>query len=75
METKQYNLKLPKAFAAQVESYAEEKGYRNVQELVSESLREKLDKTKMDLITKLLEKTIEKNDFASEEEVWKVLRE
>jgi len=42
METKQINLKLTKNLLEAAESYARQYGYRNIQELISESMREKI---------------------------------
>jgi hypothetical protein len=42
METKQFNLKLPKNFVKIAEEYTKKFGFRNIQELATESMREKI---------------------------------
>ena len=42
MRTRQLNLKLAENLAEAAERYAEENGYRNIQELAAESIREKI---------------------------------
>jgi len=84
METKQINLKISKNLLEAAESYAQQYGYRNIQELISESMREKIfennefdesfsDK-EIELIDDLIELTITKKDFGTEEELKKILK-
>jgi hypothetical protein len=85
METRQINLKLSENLLQAAERYAREFGYRNVQELVAESMREKIfEKNEFDesfndkeieLIDSLIELSLKKKDFVSEEELNKVLLE
>ena len=42
MEVKQINLKLPENLVEAAESYVKNFGFRNIQELVAESMREKI---------------------------------
>ena len=42
MDVKQINLKLPENLHSAAESYARNFGFRNVQELIAESIREKV---------------------------------
>ncbi|MBU0466366.1 MAG: hypothetical protein KJ718_06610 [Nanoarchaeota archaeon] len=85
METKQINLKLPENLLLAAESYAKNYGYRNLQELASESLREKVfednefdenfsDK-EIELIDTLIELSLKKKVVVSEEEINKTLLE
>lgn len=83
MATKQINLKMPSNLYANAESFAETYGYRNVQDLALDSLREKIfekseydetfTKKEIELIDALIEKTIKKKDFAKKEDVMKAL--
>ncbi|MBS3157051.1 hypothetical protein J4442_02650 [Candidatus Woesearchaeota archaeon] len=82
---KQINLKLPDNLLKAANNYVENFGFRNIQELATESIREKVfekneyDETfsekEVELIEKLLEVSIKKGKLVSEEEVMKVLRE
>lgn len=64
--TKQVNLKLPSNLYASAESFAESYGYRNVQDLVTECLREKVfersdfDESFSEKEIKLIDRVIEK---------------
>ncbi|MBN2127018.1 MAG: hypothetical protein JW703_01335 [Candidatus Diapherotrites archaeon] len=81
MATKQINLKIPSNLYVTAESFAETYGYRNVQDLALESLREKLfekneydesfSEKEIELIDELIEKSIKKKKFISEEEFLK----
>ncbi|MBI4895517.1 MAG: hypothetical protein HY831_03415 [Candidatus Aenigmarchaeota archaeon] len=81
--TKQINLKLPENLYKAARSYAETHGFRNVQELASESIREKVfeenifDETFTDseimLIDKLIESSIDRKKLKDEKELMKVL--
>ncbi len=84
METKQINLKIPKNLLKAAQSYAENFGYRNIQDLATESIREKIfeknefDETfnnkEIELIDALITKTLENKEFISEEELFKSLK-
>ena len=81
---KQINLKLPKNLHEAAERYVEEFGYRNIQELATESMREKLfeesgydesfSEREIELIEELLEQSNKHRAFVSEAELSKVLR-
>ena len=85
METKQINLKLSKNLLEAVQRYSENFGYRNIQELTAECLRQKIfaenefDETftnqEIELIDKLTEQTLKQKDFSTEEEMNKILLE
>ena len=67
------------------ENYAKNFGFRNVQELMAESLREKIFKKnifdesfsekEIELIDNLIETSIKRDDLGSEEELNKILLE
>jgi len=83
MDTKQINLKLPKNLVNAAESYAKNFGFRNIQELATASMREKIfeknefDETfnekEIELIDSLIEKIMKTKDFSTEEEMNKIL--
>ena len=83
MATKQVNLKLPPRLYSSAESFADSYGYRNVQDLLVESLREKIfEKSEFDesfsgkeieLIDSLIEKSVKGKKFAGERELLKAL--
>ena len=83
MEIKQINMKMPENLHEAAESYARNFGFRNIQELMAESLREKVfEKNKFDetfsdneirLIDDLIESSVKKEDLISEEELNKIL--
>lgn len=83
MATKQINVKIPKKLYTSAESFAQNYGYGNLQELIRDSLREKVyekseyDNTftekEIDLIDKIIEKSLEKGDFVGEKELMKAL--
>ena len=85
METKQINLKLPKNLLRAIQNYVENFGYRNIQDLAIESIREKIfekneydetfSKEEIELIDSLISLSIKKEDLISEEELNKVLLE
>jgi len=85
METQQINLKLSKKLIEASKSYIENFGYRNIQDLAAECIREKVfsenefDENFSDeeivLIDKLIGTSIEKQDLISEEELEKTLLE
>ena len=84
MDTKQINLKLSKSLLEAAQSYARNFGYRNIQELASESLREKVfeqnefdenvTEEEAELIDQLIELSVQKGDVVSEEQLYKALR-
>jgi len=83
MATKQVNVKLASNLYDSAESFAENYGYRNVQDLIAESLREKIfEKSDFDesfsdkeieLIDKIIEKSLKKKDFVDAKELMKAL--
>lgn len=85
MEVKQINLKLPINLIKAAENYINNFGFRNIQELAAESIREKVfeknefdenfNDNEIELIDRLIELSIKKNDLASEKELDKVLLE
>ncbi len=85
METKQINLKIPVNLLEAANSYAKNFGFRNVQELATMSMREKIfdnnefDETfsekEISLIDDLIEKTIKRKRFSNEKELNKMLLE
>ena len=84
METKQINLKIPENLLKAAQSYIKNFGYRNIQDLATESMREKIfEKNEFDetfnekeiaLIDSLIETTIKSKDFISEEELFSSLK-
>jgi len=84
METRQINLKLPLNLLEAADSYAKNFGFRNIQELATESIRQKVfedndfDETfsegEINLIDNLIEKTIKNKKFVSEEELFSSLK-
>ncbi len=83
MDTKQINLKLPENLVKAAEQYAKTYGYRNLQELAAESLREKVfednefdesfSEKEIELIDSVIEISVKKKKFISEEEINKTL--
>ena len=83
MEVKQINFKMPGNLHFSAENYARNFGFRNIQELLAESLREKIFESnsydedfsdkEIFLIDSLIEKSIVKGDIISEEELNKTL--
>ncbi len=83
MQTKQINLKLTTNLLEAAESYANAYGYRNLQELIAESMREKIfeknefdenfSKEEINLIDNLIEKAIKEKNFSDEKELNKIL--
>lgn len=78
MATTQINLKLPEKLFKATKNYADAYGYRNVQELVYQSVREKVlekgfdesfSEKEIGLIDKILEKSIKSKKLAGEEEL------
>ena len=85
METKQINLKIPVNLLGVAKSYAKNFGFRNIQELITESMREKIfeknkfdenfDEKEIELIDNLIEYSIKNKKFVSEKEMNKILLE
>ena len=83
MGVRQINLKMSKYFRLAAESYARNFGFRNVQELIAESLREKIfeknsydnsfSEEEIDFIDSLAERSLAKGDIISREELNKTL--
>ncbi len=74
----QVNVRLPKTLLKKAESYAKEKGYTNVQELIRESLRETIDPELTSEEHYFIKKMIEgieqrKVPLGTEKELWKAL--
>lgn len=84
MATKQVNLKVPENLFASAESFAENYGYRSIQELIMESIREKIfersdfdesfSKKEVELVDSLIEKSLKKKKLAGEKELSKALQ-
>jgi metal-responsive CopG/Arc/MetJ family transcriptional regulator len=84
MRTQQINLKLPVTLVKEAKKYAEIYGYRSLQELAADALREKIfereefDETfteeEISLIDELIEKSIRRKKIKSEEDLEKALR-
>jgi len=84
MATKQLNLKMSTNLFNSAESFAESYGYRNVQELTLESLREKIfEKSDFDesfsgkeieLIDKVIEKAVKSGKLIDAEEYFRDLK-
>ena len=85
MEVKQINLKMSENLHLAAENYAKNFGFRNIQELIAESLREKIfennnyddsfTEKEITLIDSIIEKSVEKGDFSTEEKMNKILLE
>jgi len=83
MDTKQINLKLSKNLHKAAENYLKHFGFRNMQELIAESIREKIfehnqfdenfSEQEIDLIDSLIENSIKDKKFISEQELNKIL--
>ena len=81
MGTKQINLKIPSNLYVSAESFAESYGYRNVQDLVAESLREKIfeksdfdesfTEKEIELIDKIIEKSFKSGKLVDAKEYFK----
>ena len=80
---RQINLKLPDKLIAAAQKYVKNYGYRNIQELAAESLREKIFKNSYDetfsdkeigLIDQMIEKSISKKQLGEEGDITKALR-
>lgn len=79
------NLKLPENLAAAAEEYAREFGYRNLQELAATSIREKIfaegkyddsfTDEEVELVDRLVEKSLDRKKVVGEEELFAKLEE
>lgn len=84
MKTQQINLKLPIRMIKEARKYAEIYGYRSLQELTADALREKIferedfDETftdgEIELIDELIEKSIRRKKIKSEEDLERALK-
>lgn len=84
MTFQQINLRLPANLLAAARNYAEHFGFKNVQELTAEALREKVmeesefdetfTKKEIELIEELAEISIKKGLLGTEEELRKILK-
>ncbi len=79
-ETTQINVRMEDNFLDKAKGYAQEHGFGNVQELIKETLRERLfgetliTKEELMLVRKLARATEEKNLWGTEEELFEKLR-
>lgn len=79
-ETTQINVRLPDKVLTTANHYIKKHGFGNIQELIKESLREKLfeepiiTKEELILIKKLAQVTEEKNLWGTEEELFNKLK-
>lgn len=80
METNQINVRLSDHILTTAAHYAKKNGFGNIQELIKESLREKifgnpmLTKEELLLVRKLAKVTEEKNLWGTEEELFSKLK-
>ena len=82
--SKQINLKLSDNLFHAAENYVENHGFRNIQELATESMREKVfeenmfDETlsdrEIELIDSVIERSLKKGDIKTEKELMKALK-
>lgn len=78
--TKQVNLRLSDNLLGKASLYAKKHGFSNIQELIKETLREKMfeqsviSKEELMLVKKLAEVSEKKNLFGTEGELFKKLR-
>ena len=85
MEVKQINFKMPGNLHFAAENYVRNFGFRNIQELIAESLREKIfesnsydnsfSEEEIDFIDSLVERSLREGRVSSEEELNKILLE
>ena len=83
MVQQQINLRLPKNLEKSAEKYAEMYGFKNIQELIAEALREKVFFKKdydesftgkeIELIDKLIAKSIKNKKLVNEKQLMKAL--
>ena len=82
-QTKQINLKIPKSLFVIAERYVDEYGFRNIQDFALESMREKIfekssfdesfSEKEIELIDKVIKKSLENDKIFSEEKLIKIL--
>lgn len=82
METKQLNVKISSNLLKAAKNYVDSYGYRNIQELIAESMREKIFETnkfdetfsdkEIELVDSLIKNSAKKN-LVSEKELKKIL--
>lgn len=77
--TTQFNVRLSDQMIASANRYVKKHGFGNIQELIKESLREKLfpvelTKEELMLVKKLAQVTEEKNLWGTEEELFSKLK-
>lgn len=82
---KQINLKLPENLVIAAKRYVDNFGFRNIQDLAAEAIREKVfekneydenfSKEEIELIDSLISLSVKKGDLISEEELNKILLE
>ena len=77
--TTQINVRLPNQFLVTAKKYVKKHGFSNMQELIKESLREKLfpaelTKEELVLVKKLAQVTETKNLWGSEEDLFSNLK-
>jgi len=76
----QINLRLPSKLLNTASAYAKKNGFSSIQELIKESLREKLfpgkmiSKKELFLVKKLIEASEKENLFGTEEELFNKLK-
>lgn len=78
-QTTQVNVRLPERVLSKASKYAKQHGFSNVQDLIKETLREKLfgkhlTKEELKLVKNLTKATEENNLWGTEEELFKKLR-
>ncbi len=84
MKSEQINIRLPKNLEKVAEQYAATYGFRNIQELIAEALREKIffkpqydesfSEKEIAMIDKLIEQSISKKKLKTEKELLRALR-
>lgn len=84
MATKQINLKISDNLYASAQSFAESYGYKNVQELAADSLREKIfeksdfdesfSEKEIELIDRIIEKTVKSGKLVDAKEYFKAFK-
>lgn len=83
---KQINLKIPDTLFSKAKKHVDKYGYKNIQELALESMREKIfnskeeydetfTKRELELIEKFVEKVHEEGDFIDADELFRILDE
>jgi Arc/MetJ-type ribon-helix-helix transcriptional regulator len=76
----QINVRLPDSLLSSARSYAEERGYGNLQDFIKETIREKLfeeptiSKEELQLVKKLAKVSEKNNLFGTEKELFAKLR-